>query len=397
MNRSRVAFLLLSSLLVLPILAGTILRAAQDKDAAGDDSLYKYLSVFSEVLGLVRQAYVEEPDTGALMAGALDGTTDALDPFSLYVPADHVAGYLAATSGGESHSGVSLVKEHGVAYVVAVEKGSPGAVAGVQVGDVVAKVDGRTTRVMPLWELQERLASKPGTKVAMEMIRIGEPVELTLDLKPFEPPPAGLDKVEGASLLRIPTFDRETAAEVRGALERLASSGGDRLLVDLRGVAAGDAEAAYATAELFAGGDLGALAGRAGAVAAFTGKAAPLWRGKTIVLVDRGTVGAAEVFATVLRQKAGAELVGERTYGHAGRQASVELSSGGRLFFTDAFYTGPDRKPLNEALKPDLLVDERSRTYLEKDVPMSELILKRGIDRLLGRNAQPEKAEKKAA
>ena len=38
--------------------------------------------------------------------------------------------------------------------------------------------------------------------------------------------------------------------------------------------------------------------------------------------------------------------MGERTFGHAGRQGAAELSSGGRLLFTEAFYTGPDKKPL---------------------------------------------------
>jgi C-terminal processing protease CtpA/Prc len=83
--------------------------------------------------------------------------------------------------------------------------------------------------------------------------------------------------------------------------------------------------------------------------------------------------------------------VGERTFGHAGRQGVADLSSGGRLLFTDAFYTGPDKKPLKEALKPDLLVDERSRTYLEKDVPIGDLILKRGVRRLLGEDADSAK------
>src|SRR5262245_21440811 len=201
MNRSRVAFLLLSSLLVLPILAGTILRASQDKEAAGDDSLYKYLSVFSEVLGLVRQAYVDEPDTASLMAGALDGTTDALDPFSVYVPADEVAGYVEAQNVGMRHSGLALVKERGVSYVGAVEKGSPAAAAGVQVGDILAQIDGRSTRLMPLYELRERLARRTGTKVAMEMIRIGEPVQVSLELAPFEPPPAHLEQAEGVPML----------------------------------------------------------------------------------------------------------------------------------------------------------------------------------------------------
>ena len=108
-----------------------------------------------------------------------------------------------------------------------------------------------------------------------------------------------------------------------------------------------------------------------------------------VILVDRGTLGAAEVFATVLRQKEKAELVGERTFGHAGRQGTAELSNGGRLLFTEAFYTGPDKKPLNEALKPDLLVDERSRTYLEKDMPMGELILRAASAACWARSPRP--------
>ncbi len=164
----------------------------------------------------------------------------------------------------------------------------------------------------------------------------------------------------------------------------------DKLLVDLRGVSSGEAESAYATARLFTTGDMGALKRRAEELQVFKSDDKPAWKGKMVIVVDRGTLGAAEVFATVLRQKQKTELVGERTFGHAGRQGSADLSSGGRLLFTEAFYTGPDKKPLNEALKPDLLVDERSRTYLEKDTPMSELILRRGIRRLLGQEPETE-------
>jgi carboxyl-terminal processing protease len=395
MQRSRIVFLVLSALLVLPILAGTLLRAAQDDDSPKEDSFYRYLAVFSEVLGLVKQAYVDEPDPQTLMAGALDGTTDALDPFSIYVPAEQVASYQEARTVGWRHSGIALLKERGVAFVVAVEKGSPGSEAGFKVGDLVAKIDDRSTRVMPLWEMQELLARAPGTKVSLEVIRLGETVQASFELKAFAPPPARLETLEGATVLRVASFDPDTARQVRAALEQAAgpdSTAAGKLLVDLRGVAGGEPEVAYAVAELFAQGDLGVLADRNAAVRTFTGGAAPLWKGRTVVLVDRGTLGAAEVLATVLRQKVGAELVGERTFGHAGRQGAADLSSGGRLLFTDAFYTGPDKKPLSEALKPDLLVDDRSRTFLEKDVPLGDLILRRGVQRLLGEEPAVQKA-----
>jgi carboxyl-terminal processing protease len=391
MSRSRIFFFLLSALIVFPLLAATLLRAAETGQAKPEeDSFYKYLAVFSETLGLVRQAYVDEPDMDTLMAGALDGTTDALDPFSLYVPASEVTGYLQADAVGRRHSGLTLLKERGIAYVVAVEKGSPGDVAQVKTGDIVAKINDRSTRLMPIWEIQEALAGKPGTKVTMELIRVGEPVQVSFELKPFDPPPASLEQVEGVPMLRIPSFDDKTAADVKAIFAKEPGRIKDKLLIDLRGVSSGNAEAAYATAQLFTTGELGALKRREEELRTFRADERPAWQGKTVILVDRGTLGAAEVFATVLRQKEKAELVGERTFGHAGRQGSAELSNGGRLLFTEAFYTGPDKKPLNEALKPDLLVDDRSRTYLEKDTPLGELILRRGVRRLLGQEPETE-------
>lgn len=385
MSRSRIAFFLVSALLVFPMLAGTLLRAADKRQTPEDDSFYKYLAVFSEALGLVRQAYVDDPDMDLLMSGALDGTTDALDPFSLYVPAEHVAGYMEARAVGRRHSGLTLLKERGIAYVVAVEQGSPASEAGVKAGDIVSEMDGRSTRLMPLWELHEILAQKAGTKVSMELIRVGEPVQASFTLKPFDPPSPSVTEVEGGvMMLRIPTFDDGTAAGVREALRKGAERAGGKLLIDLRGVSSGEPGAAFDTAELFTSGDLGALKRRAEELETYKTSAEPAWKGKLVVLVDRGTLGASEVFATVLRQKEKAELVGERTFGYAGRQNTAELSTGGRLLYTDAFYTGPDRQPINDSLKPDLLVDERSRTYLEKDVPMRDLILKRGVGRLLG-------------
>ena len=389
MSRSRVIFFLVSILLVLPILGDTLLRAAERKEPSDEDSFYKYLSVFTEVLGLVRQAYVDQPEMDTLIAGALDGTTDALDPFTIYVPAKEVESYLNARTVGLRNSGLVLLKEHGILYVVATEKGSPAEAAGVKAGDIVAEVNGRTTRTMPLWEVQEILAGKPGTKVAMEMVRVGEPVPLSFELKPFDPPPVGLSEVEGAPMLRIPSFEKGAADRVKALLQENAAKTREGLLVDLRGVSSGEVDVAYEIAELFASGDLGSLKRRDKELETYSGSEQPVWQGKMVVLVDRSTLGAAEVLATVLRQKVKAELVGERTFGHAGRLGTADLSSGGRLLFTEAFYTGPDREPLQEALKPDLLVDERSRTYLEKDVPMTELILLRAVRRLRGQDTEP--------
>ena len=474
MNRSRLVFLIVSALFVLPMLVTLVVvadpgrgadpsdavvrreaRIARHAHAGADakdakepkepdtfDSYVKYLKVFSEVFGLIRDTYVDEPKTDALMAGALEGVTDAMDPFTVYVPASAVAGYQKALTAGKRLSGLSLLKERGATLVMAVEKGSPADAAGLKVGDLVSKLNDISTRNLPLWQMQEQLVAAPGTKIGMEIIRIGAPVQVTFELKPFVPPAVSVTEVADAALLpapkaaqagkaaakptagaasagappagsasvaaaappppgtktatvlRIPSFTPDTAAQVREALAAPGRAGRGKLIVDLRGVSSGDADVAYDVAKLFATGDLGALMQRKQELRGFTSNAAPAWTGRLLVLVDRGTAGPAEILSSVLRQRAGAELLGEHTLGYAGHQGTADLSTGSRLYFTDAFYTGPDKRPLNEALKPDVAVTERNRTFPEKDLPMSDLILRRGVHHLL---EEPSEVAKKAA
>lgn len=390
MTRSRLLFFCVSSVLVLTVVGGSLL-AASSSGGPGEDSLYKYLSVFSEVLGLSRQAYVEEVDVDQLMTGALDGVTEALDPFSLYLPEDQVEQYLTARERGTRMSGLTLLKDRGIAFAAAVEPGSPADEAGVQVSDIVTGIDGRSTRLMPVWEIQEILGAEEGTPVRLELLRRSEPVETTLVLHRFAPPPAGLKRFDdGLGMVQVGGLLPSAETALRATLSEAARRGDDRLMIDLRGVAGGDVETAYRIAGMLSTGELGRLDRRGESLETFRADGEPVWQGRLVILVDRGTLGAAEVLATVLRQNAGAELVGERTFGHAGRQALAELPSGGRLVYTDAFYTGPDGEPLVESLEPDLQVSGRSRSFADREVPVHELILREGLERL---RAEPEEDE----
>ncbi len=112
-------------------------------------------------------------------------------------------------------------------------------------------------------------------------------------------------------------------------------------------------------AKLFAGGDLGFLMKRDEKLETYSGASTQSWQGKAVVLVDRGTQGAAEVFAQILRQNGGAKLVGQPTFGFAGRSKVIDLDAGGSIVLTDAFFTGPDGEPVDEGIEPDVLVGDR--------------------------------------
>ena len=84
-NRSRVLFVVVS------VCALASLRAMTGPEGAGRDPATRALSIFSEVFSLTRTNYVEPTDSKTLLEGAYDGMSDALDPFSYYVPASSMA------------------------------------------------------------------------------------------------------------------------------------------------------------------------------------------------------------------------------------------------------------------------------------------------------------------
>lgn len=389
MTRNRTRFLVVSLVVTAVLGTASWLAAQARRNAPEPDSLYKHLSVFSEVLGLVRQAYVDETDMESLMAGAYEGAADALGAFALYVPPAKVAEFRRVRSGPPADSGLFLVRERGWIYVAGVAQGSPAHRGGFERGDFVAKVDGQPTRELQVWQIEGYLASHRDRPVPVVVVRRGKSEELQLPVPNGSLPVAATTRVEGVPVLRIARFDETTEAAVAGEL-RGVEAGAD-LVIDLRGTAGGDPEVAYGVADLLASGELGTLKSRDEVRKRYAASGEPVWRGDLVVLVDRGTLGAAEVLAAVLDDAARATVVGEPTFGHAGHLTQVELSSGAVLELTDAFYTGPDGELLDSSLEPDLLVDERSRTLREQDLTLDELILRRGLGALRGELAAEEK------
>lgn len=381
MKRSRLAFLLLSVALLVPIISGSLMRAATD-ETSGTDSLSKNLSVFSEVLSLIRRAYVEETSMEDLLAGALDGSSDALDPMATYIPLNGVERYREVRRIGSQHSGLTVAKDRGIAFVVAVGSGSPGAEAGLEQGDILAKVDDVSTRRMPLWRLQSALAGEPGTELSLEVLRRGQTLDLTLTLGAFETQPPSMEMIQDQRVLRLTRFEQADLEALRGMLAELVAEDIDKLLIDVRGLAGGDAGVAFSMAGLFVDGSLGELRSRDEATVHFQGREAPIWQGETVILINSGTQGAGEVFATVMRQLGESQLVGRASFGLAGRQRMIPLSDGSQVLLTDAFYSGPDGEPISQSLVPDVRVVDFHQQVADDEETDKDLTLEKGLELL---------------
>ena len=309
------ASLLLALFVVLPGMG------ADEKNKEGKEALYRPLGLFTEVLGLVRSNYVEPTELKPLLAGSFSGMTEAMDPFSEYVPPDKMAAFSAFEAAKEKRevldTGIVLARRFGFPVVVAGVAGSPAAAAGVRSDDVIEKIDGVLTRSMALWELESRLSGKAGSRVHLAVVRDGKPRHRTLDIvrASWTPAAPSAERIDGETVIRIPAFVPGTTAALKDILKPL-----DRtrpLVLDLRSSATGSFDEAARAAALFVpAGPLGELSGRRIETKTFRSEPGErVHESRLVLLVDSGTAGAAEFFAAAVRdagtRDAGAKLVTE--------------------------------------------------------------------------------------
>jgi carboxyl-terminal processing protease len=370
-NRSRVLFVVVS------IAALASLRAVDS--GPGRDSATKALSVFSEVFSLTRGNYVDATEPKVLLEGAYDGMTDALDPFSYYVPAASMSAYRAQQSSGAVGPGILVARRGGFPYVVAPLPGSPAQKAGVQPGDLIHAVDGKNLRNSPLWKITSALEGPEGSTVEVGLFRVVEDKKLTLRLRRerFSPPAVETKWERDVGIVRIPGFTPATADGVRRAIEEANRRSIDKLIVDVRGTIGGDPVDVPPVASLFTGrGPVARIITRKVTVKPLDASGEAAWKGRTVLLIDEATGGPAEIFAAALKDRGNATTVGETTVGMAIIQRLVPTGSGGSLFMTVGRYQSPSGTILGgKGLTPD----ERVITF-PGDTESRDPILEKGLE-----------------
>lgn len=384
-TRTRLVVLLVST----PVVAFAVIGGVLGKVAAREDT-YQYLRVFEDVVSLVLNNYVEAVDVDRMMEGALRGLSDGLDPDSAYLRPEDVRQLESGAPLPEGDVGLELTRQYYL-RVLAVRDGSPAARAGLMTGDYLRAIDGRSTRDTSVFEGLRRLRGAPGTKVTLTVLRgnAAEPHTVELVRERLTGPDVVTRlQAPGVGYLRIAAFGAGIRRELEAAWRELARSGAAQLIVDLRSTAHGTFDNALVAARLFVA--QGTLALREGRdEPQETLRAAPgdgLIPVPTILLVNGGTAGPAEVFAAALAANGRGRLVGERTAGRAAIQRLVKLPDGSGLWLSTRHYLTPAGAPIHgRGLTPDTAVDGPEVEFGAR--PSSDPVLEKALELLRAKQA----------
>ena len=329
--------------------------------ARGD--LYANLDLFVEVLHRVQDSYVDPVDPGKLVDGAVKGMLRGLDPYSQYLDTRAYGQLQSMTQGSFGGIGIVVGVRDNFPTVISPIEGTPAWRAGLRSGDVIVRIEGKTSSGLSIEEVADRLRGPEGTMVKLSVHREGEDIgdgdhDYTLERQvivtravPYE---FMADKTVG--YLRLANFSEKSGEEVRRSIDELKRRGAHALILDLRLNPGGLLDQAVDVAEQFLPRNTlvvythGRARGQDNRFHA--NESNPQLQWPVVALVDNGTASAAEIVAGALQDLDRALVMGRTSFGKGSVQSVFPLR--GRnvaLKLTTALYYTPSGRSIHRLVK----------------------------------------------
>ncbi len=327
----------------------------------------------------VRRMYREGRDEEALVARALQAMVDGLDdPYSAYMNREQAEMLQTQLSGHFSGVGIALEMVRNEVRVRNVLPGTPAEESGIREGDVIREVDGKDISGMNLEEVVMSIRGPSGTRVTLGILRRPERelMRLTLTRREIEIPVLQHRLMEGGvGYIKLSDWTEDSDRKMQEALWDLRARGARSLLVDLRSNKGGYMDPAIRAADMFL--DEGTIVTSRGRVSeagkSYFAEQGKAWDLPVVVLVDRFTASASEIFAAALRENGRCLLVGETTYGKGAIQKLFPLEDGSVIRLTLARYYTPSGRNIDEqGIEPDVKV--RNPIVDDKDLQLERAL-----------------------
>jgi carboxyl-terminal processing protease len=341
-------------------MGGTVASKGTDTAAA-----YEQLKLFTEVMSIVENQYVDEVSPRELVYNAIKGTLRGLDPHSSFLDPDSYKEMQVETSGSFGGLGIEITLRDDILTVVSPIEGTPAYRAGLHSGDRILKIDGIATKDMQLADAVKRMRGKPGSKVTVTIAREGwtEPQDFAIVREQIHIQSVrSQDLEDGIEYIKLRQFQEQTASDLEQALDRAEKSGMKGLVLDLRNNPGGLLTSAVEVTEKFIE-DGKLVVYTEGRIRnqnmRFTAHAKhPLLGVPMVVMVNQGSASASEIVAGALQDWGRAIVLGTQSFGKGSVQTIIPLSDGSGLRLTTAkYYTPKGRSIHGKGITPDIVVE----------------------------------------
>lgn len=350
----------------------------------GDRSAGAYLD------GLLAAAGGRSKLSGAALAhAALDGMAkSAGDRYTVFFDTRQYGDFLRPLN-PDAIAGIGVltaISEDGYAQAFFVEPDTPADRAGIQSGDSVLAIDGRSTHGWSVAQIVQSLRGLPKTDVRVRVRHGSEAKDLVITRAEVHAPTVYFKLLKpSAGYLFVSAFGAPTSDEFARALDRLKSQGATSYVIDLRYDGGGYVGAAVDMASEFLTREpIVSVQARDGEIRTVYGDGAESGaRTPVAILVNGYTASAAEIMTAALQENHAATVVGSKTFGKGVIQTMTRFPDGTALKITTARYLTPQGHDINHrGIVPDIAVDSKRGDVLgdpARDPQLREALRSLGV------------------
>ena len=340
-------------------------------NAANEDSIYKKIDLFSEVLDKINKEYVDEINQSEAMDAAINGVLQSLDPYSAYMSPESFENMQTETSGEFGGLGIEVGMEHGVVKVISPIDNSPASKVGVKAGDYIVKINDIQVQGKTLTEAVELMRGPVGTDIEITVRRRGEKKALTFvitrDIIEVSSVKSEI-KDEKTGYMRLTSFNENSGDQIKNKKKEFKKNGKiENYILDLRNNPGGLLSQAIKISDFFLdnGEIVSTKSKRKYENRKWFAKKGDILKSNTlVVLINYGSASASEIVAGALQDHKRAILIGESTYGKGSVQSIIPLKNNGAIRLTVSKYYLPSGKSISDVgVTPDIEVDESSDEF----------------------------------
>ena len=341
---------MLISVFITVALVITQLPKADNKLAFG---IFKKNEIFQieKVFYYLKQNYLDKDVTSEqLIQGALKGMAESVgDPYTTYLVNDETAQLDETVNGAFGGIGAELKSDQSRVVISTTMEGSPSQQVGLQADDVITKVNGEDMTGKTISEVVKKVRGEVGTDVVLTIERAGTSLEVKLTRASIaiNTVKAELDKEDTTiGHVRITSFAKNTAEELEKAVKDLTEKGAKSFVFDVRYNPGGLLDQAYKVANMFLkdGEPIVQVEDRFGEKKIYKASSS-IGEFKItqpyVLLVNEGSASASEILAAAIKEGAGGQIVGTKTYGKGTVQSVVDITDNSELKYTNAKWLTP--------------------------------------------------------
>jgi carboxyl-terminal processing protease len=323
--------------------------------ATQGSNVYFQANLFNEVLHHVQDRFVDEKTTSDLYKMAIDGMLEELgDPHTTFMSSDEYSRLMIETQGEYGGVGMEIGSRDGWITVISPLPGTPAERAGMQAGDRIVEIEGKTTRNMKEDDAVKLLRGPRGSPVNFKVMREGmsepSPYRIVREEIRIKSVPAAYMIDNSVGYVELVRFSERSTDELRAAINQLKSQGMKSLILDMRRNPGGLLDQGIYIADLFLDrGDL--IAETRSRMAQQNQKATAADPDEypnlpIVVLVGPGSASAAEILAGALQDHDRALIVGRTSFGKGSVQTLFPLASKNYLKMTTARWFTPSGRSI---------------------------------------------------